>query len=117
DIRTILDCERDWPDTAVVKLEQTYRSTQLILDAAHAVVSHNNARKDKQLWTSNEGGLRSQRFEGHKEEGEAGGDSREGQGPRRRREGRAAPPCRRGGREVPGPRRRGHVPDERAVPT
>ena len=46
DIRNILDFERDWPDTAVVKLEQNYRSTQLILDAAHAVVSHNTARKD-----------------------------------------------------------------------
>ena len=71
DIRNILDFERDWPDTAVVKLEQNYRSTQLILDAAHAVVSHNTARKDKQLWTSNEGGVRIQRFEAYNEEEEA----------------------------------------------
>ena len=41
DIRNILDFERDWPDATVVKLEQNYRSTQLILDAAHAVVSKN----------------------------------------------------------------------------
>jgi DNA helicase-2/ATP-dependent DNA helicase PcrA len=71
DLRNILDFERDWPDTAVVKLEQNYRSTQLILDAAHAVVSRNTARKDKKLWTSNEGGLRIQRFEAYNEEEEA----------------------------------------------
>ena len=39
DLRNILDFERDYPDATVVKLEQNYRSTQLILDAAHAVVS------------------------------------------------------------------------------
>jgi DNA helicase-2/ATP-dependent DNA helicase PcrA len=71
DIRNILDFERDWPDTAIVKLEQNYRSTQLILDAAHAVVSRNTARKDKKLWTANEGGLRIQRFEAYNEEEEA----------------------------------------------
>jgi DNA helicase-2/ATP-dependent DNA helicase PcrA len=71
DLRNILDFERDWPDTAVVKLEQNYRSTQLILDAAHAVVSRNTARKDKKLWTANEGGLRIQRFEAYNEEEEA----------------------------------------------
>jgi DNA helicase-2/ATP-dependent DNA helicase PcrA len=71
DLRNILDFERDWPDTAVVKLEQNYRSTQLILDAAHAVVSRNSARKDKKLWTDNAGGLRIQRFEAYNEEEEA----------------------------------------------
>ncbi len=71
DLRNILDFERDWPDTAVVKLEQNYRSTQLILDAAHAVVSRNTARKDKQLWTDNSGGVRIQRFEAYNEEEEA----------------------------------------------
>src|SRR6185312_14961648 len=50
---------------------RNYRSTQLILDAAHAVVSRNTARKDKKLWTSNEGGLRIQRFEAYNEEEEA----------------------------------------------
>src|SRR6185369_8011539 len=71
DLRNILDFERDWPDTAVVKLEQNYRSTQLILDAAHAVVSRNSARKDKKLWTDNGGGTKIQRFEAYNEEEEA----------------------------------------------
>ncbi len=71
DLRNILDFERDWPDTAVVKLEQNYRSTQLILDAAHAVVSRNSARKDKKLWTENTGGVRIQRFEAYNEDEEA----------------------------------------------
>jgi DNA helicase-2/ATP-dependent DNA helicase PcrA len=71
DLRNILDFERDWPDTAVVKLEQNYRSTQLILDAAHAVVSRNSARKDKKLWTENTGGVQIQRFEAYNEEEEA----------------------------------------------
>ena len=51
DIRNILDFERDYPDATVVKLERNYRSTQLILDAAHAVVSRNTERTDKKLWT------------------------------------------------------------------
>jgi DNA helicase-2/ATP-dependent DNA helicase PcrA len=71
DLRNILDFERDWPKTAIVKLEQNYRSTQLILDAAHAVVSRNTARKDKKLWTENDGGVRIQRFEAYNEEEEA----------------------------------------------
>ena len=71
DLRNILDFERDWPTATVVKLEQNYRSTQLILDAAHAVVSRNAARKDKKLWTDNAGGLRIQRFEAYNEEEEA----------------------------------------------
>jgi DNA helicase-2/ATP-dependent DNA helicase PcrA len=71
DLRNILDFERDWPEATVVKLEQNYRSTQLILDAAHAVVSRNEARTDKKLWTANEGGVRIQRFEAYNEEEEA----------------------------------------------
>ncbi len=71
DIRNIMDFERDWPTTAVVKLERNYRSTQLILDAAHAVVSRNSARKDKKLWTENAGGAKIQRFEAYNEEEEA----------------------------------------------
>ncbi len=63
DIRNILDFERDYPDATVVKLEQNYRSTQLILDAAHAVVSRNERRTDKKLWTENQGGVPIQRFE------------------------------------------------------
>jgi ATP-dependent DNA helicase UvrD/PcrA len=71
DLRNILDFERDWPQTAVVKLERNYRSTQLILDAAHAVVSRNEARKDKKLWTELAGGMKIQRFEAYNEEEEA----------------------------------------------
>ena len=71
DIRNILDFERDYPDATVVKLEQNYRSTQLILDAAHAVVSKNEARTDKKLWTDNAGGRPIQRFEAYNEEEEA----------------------------------------------
>jgi DNA helicase-2/ATP-dependent DNA helicase PcrA len=71
DIRNILDFERDYPIATVVKLEQNYRSTQLILDAAHAVVTHNSARKDKKLWTENSGGKPIYRFEAYNEEEEA----------------------------------------------
>jgi len=56
DIRNILDFERDWPTAEVVPLEQNYRSTQTILDAAHGVVSNNQGRKKKRLWTELEGG-------------------------------------------------------------
>ena len=70
-IRNILDFERDWPDALVVKLEQNYRSTQLILDAAHAVVSRNVARTDKKLWTRNAAGTQIGRFEAYNEEEEA----------------------------------------------
>ena len=71
DLRNILDFERDWPTAAVVKLERNYRSTQLILDAAHAVVSRNSARKEKRLWTEQSGGMKIQRFEAYNEDEEA----------------------------------------------
>jgi DNA helicase II / ATP-dependent DNA helicase PcrA len=71
DIRNILDFEKDYPDATVVKLEQNYRSTQLILDAAHAVVTKNTSRKDKKLWTEISGGRPIQRFEAYNEEEEA----------------------------------------------
>src|ERR671936_1629142 len=51
EIRNILDFERDFAGTTVVKLEQNYRSTQTILSAANAVVSNNRGRKRKELWT------------------------------------------------------------------
>src|SRR5881628_1218624 len=56
DVRNILDFERDYPNAKVVKLEQNYRSTQRILDAAHSVVRNNAARKEKKLWTERQGG-------------------------------------------------------------
>ena len=56
DIRNILDFERDFPEAAVVKLEQNYRSTQTILSAANAVVERNRERRPKRLWTEIEGG-------------------------------------------------------------
>ena len=57
DIRNILEFEKDYPSCHVVKLEQNYRSTQVILDGAYHVVSNNLMRKDKRLWTPSEGGL------------------------------------------------------------
>ncbi len=71
DLRNILDFERDEPGATVVKLERNYRSTQLILDAAHAVVANNDDRKEKQLWTDRAGGRPIQRFEAYDEEEEA----------------------------------------------
>ena len=56
DIRNILSFEEDFPDAAVVKLEQNYRSTQTILSAANAVVERNRERRPKELWTDIEGG-------------------------------------------------------------
>ena len=70
DIRNILDFERDEPTATVVKLEQNYRSTQLILDAAHAVVANNEGRTQKQLWTEHAGGRAIARFEAYDEEEE-----------------------------------------------
>ena len=51
DIRNILDFEKDFPEAKVVKLEQNYRSTGNILDAANQVIAHNRGRKEKALWT------------------------------------------------------------------
>ena len=53
DIRNILDFEKDYPEAKLVKLEQNYRSTQVILDAANAVIENNTGRKPKNLWTNN----------------------------------------------------------------
>lgn len=56
DIRNILSFEEDYPEAKVVKLEENYRSTQLILDAAYDVIKHNTGRKNKKLWTQKKGG-------------------------------------------------------------
>jgi DNA helicase II / ATP-dependent DNA helicase PcrA len=56
DLRNIMDFEADYPDAKVVRLERNYRSTQVILDAASAVISQNRNRKEKRLWTEMKGG-------------------------------------------------------------
>lgn len=56
DIQNILDFEKDYPNAKVIKLEQNYRSTQIILDAANAVIENNTGRKPKNLWTENKSG-------------------------------------------------------------
>ncbi len=56
DIRNILEFEKDFPNTRTIRLEQNYRSTQVILEGASAVVAQNTQRKGKNLWTSREGG-------------------------------------------------------------
>lgn len=56
DIGNILNFEKDFPGARVVKLEQNYRSTQVILDAANSVIKNNFARKNKKLWTEKGGG-------------------------------------------------------------
>ena len=58
DLNNILDFERDFPNATVVRLERNYRSTQVILDAASAVISQNRNRKEKRLWTDQQGGAR-----------------------------------------------------------
>ncbi len=57
DFRNILKFEHDFKDCTVIKLEQNYRSTKPILDAAHAVITKNAQRSDKKLWTDSAGGL------------------------------------------------------------
>lgn len=52
DFRNILNFERDYPKSTIIKLEQNYRSTKHILDAAHAVITKNQQRSDKKLWTA-----------------------------------------------------------------
>lgn len=56
DIRNILDFKKDFPETETIKLEQNYRSTNVILDAANQVIANNSSRMEKSLWTAQEGG-------------------------------------------------------------
>jgi DNA helicase-2/ATP-dependent DNA helicase PcrA len=58
DLRNILDFEQDFPEAKIVRLERNYRSTQIILDAATAVISQNRNRKEKRLYTDRSGGSR-----------------------------------------------------------
>ncbi len=71
DLRNILDFEHDFPEATIVRLEQNYRSTQTILDAASTVIRQNRNRKDKRLWTDRKGGSRIAYFRGNDEIEEA----------------------------------------------
>src|ERR1019366_560815 len=71
DLRNILDFEQDFGEAKIVKLERNYRSTQIILDAASAVIGRNRNRKDKHLWTDRKGGARITYFRGGDELEEA----------------------------------------------
>ncbi len=71
DIRNILGFERDYPEVREVKLEQNYRSSQNILDAAYGVISQNVGRKPKRLWTERAAGPQIQLFHAYNEEEEA----------------------------------------------
>jgi DNA helicase II / ATP-dependent DNA helicase PcrA len=71
DIRNILDFEHDFPNAAVIRLEQNYRSTKNILEAASAVVANNTERKGKWLWTESGAGEKIGRFEAFDGEQEA----------------------------------------------
>ncbi len=71
DIRNILDFEKDYPAAQLVKLEQNYRSTQYILDAANAVIDNNSGRKKKSLWSDKGKGWKPVYFEAGNEQEEA----------------------------------------------
>ena len=71
DIRNILNFERDFPGARIVLLEQNYRSTQTILEAAHAVIAGNKQRKEKSLWTESDAGEQIVMYEAYDEAEEA----------------------------------------------
>ena len=71
DIRNILEFEQDFPNAKIIRLEQNYRSTQMILEAAGAVVQNNIKRKGKRLWTDRQGGSRIGYYEAPDGENEA----------------------------------------------
>ena len=71
DISNILNFEKDFPGTKIIKLEQNYRCTQNILDAANAVIKNNETKYDKKLWTKNEKGAKPIVFCGDNEYDEA----------------------------------------------
>lgn len=70
DMQNILDFEKDYPDAAVILLEQNYRSTQNILSAANQVIQNNRNRRDKKLWTENNEGARIKYYRGESERDE-----------------------------------------------
>ncbi len=73
DFRNILNFEKDYPKATIIKLEQNYRSTKAILDAAHAVITKNDHRSDKKLWTEADEGkpIQIMQVNGERAEGEA----------------------------------------------
>ena len=71
DISNILNFEKDFPGTNIIKLEQNYRCTGNILKAANSVIKHNNAKFDKKLWTENDDGTLPSVYCGEDEYGEA----------------------------------------------
>ncbi|MEY8740856.1 DNA helicase PcrA [Bacillales bacterium AN1005] len=71
DIANILSFEKDYPNAQVVMLEQNYRSTKKILQAANKVIENNSGRKDKNLWTENEDGHKIHYYRADSEQGEA----------------------------------------------
>ena len=71
DIRNILEFENHFPSAKVILLEQNYRSTQTILDAAHAIIENNVNQKKKKLWTANAGGERVFYYQAYDADGEA----------------------------------------------
>lgn len=71
DFRNILNFERDYPNCTTIKLEQNYRSTKSILDAAHMIITKNQQRSDKKLWTSAGNGLPVQVLQASSERSEA----------------------------------------------
>lgn len=71
DFRNIVNFQKDYPNTKVFNLEQNYRSTQIILDAAHAVISKNRSHPILKLWTENTGGEKIEVFEARNEVEEA----------------------------------------------
>ena len=77
DVRNILSFEHDYPDAQIVKLEQNYRSTQVILDAAYHVIKANPNRADKRLWTDRPGGPKLVIAQTYDEQEEAQAVSRE----------------------------------------
>lgn len=72
DIKNILDFEKDYENTKVIKLEQNYRCTKKILDAANFVIANNENRKNKRLWTENEPGEKIRFYKGNNDREEAG---------------------------------------------
>ncbi|MGI9034668.1 MAG: ATP-dependent helicase, partial [Pyrinomonadaceae bacterium] len=71
DIRNILDFENHYPNAKVINLEQNYRSTQTILDAAHSIIRNNTERKEKRLWTDKAGGEKIFYYQAFDGDGEA----------------------------------------------